>query len=351
MKKIAVCLSGQSRTWEYCIASIKSFLEDDDYQIDYFIHTWDINTYRPIETKDGLEKYNYISNTDINSYIDSYNPKLYKIDNYELFRERLNKKRFPKIKVTDEQNTNMLNQMYSFKQSIILKRIYERKHNFKYDFVLKIRPDTFFTYPSLRKNIEFTEPFSKGKFFSFQIYDDNWKTWLNNNWTPDLYWLFTSSDDSDIFSTYFSKSIKFLRYQLEDDYSEYNLYKFTNSIGFNPAHTRSYQPPSPNFHIYLIRPWNIPFQKNELENIINSKSKINEIEYNHLLKVFDYRFVNIHTLMQLSSQIGEEFENRKMLIDLLKEYDKLSDLQKYDIIDLINENSNIKNSIEEFINK
>jgi hypothetical protein len=55
--------------------------------------------------------------------------------------------------------------------------------------------------------------------------------------------------------------------------------------------------------------------------------------------------------MQLSSQIGEEFENRKMLIDLLKEYDKLSDLQKYDIIDLINENSNIKNSIEEFINK
>ena len=166
-----------------------------------------------------------------------------------------------------------------------------------------------------------------------------------------MYWLFTSSDDSDIFSTYFSKSIEFLRYQLEDDYSEYNLYKFTDSIGFNPAPTRSYQPLSPNFHIYLIRPWNIPFQKNELENIINSKSKINEIEYNHLLKVFDYRFANIHSLMQLSNQIGEEFENRKMLIDLLKEYDKLSDLQKYDIIDLINENSNIKNSIEEFINK
>jgi hypothetical protein len=166
-----------------------------------------------------------------------------------------------------------------------------------------------------------------------------------------LYWLFTSSDDSDIFSTYFSKSIEFLRYQLEDDYDEYNLYKFTDSIGFNPAHTRSYQPLSPNFHIYLIRPWNIPFQKNELENIINSKSKINEIEYNHLLKVFDYKFANIHSLMQLSNQIGEEFENTKMLIDLLKEYDKLSDLQKYDIIDLINENSNIKNSIEEFINK
>jgi hypothetical protein len=55
--------------------------------------------------------------------------------------------------------------------------------------------------------------------------------------------------------------------------------------------------------------------------------------------------------MQPSYRTDEEFENRKMLIDLLKEYDKLSDLQKYDIIDLINENSNIKNSIEEFINK
>ena len=351
MKKIAVCLSGQSRTWEYCIASIKSFLEDADYQIDYFIHTWDINTYRPIESKDGLETYNYISNTDINRYIDSYSPKLYKIDNYESFRERLNKKRVPEIKVTDGQNTNMLNQMYSFKQSIILKRIYERKHNFKYDFVLKIRPDTFFTYPSLRKNIEFTEPFSEGRFFSFAFYDDNWKTWLNNNWTPDLYWLFTSSDDSDIFSTYFSKSIEFLRYQLEDDYSEYNLYKFTDSIGFNPACTRSSRLSSPDFFIYLIRPWNIPFQKNELENIINSKSKINEFEYRNLLKVFEYRFINLHSLMQPSNRTGEEFENRKMLIDLLIEYDKLSDLQNHDIIDLINNNSNIKNSIEEFINK
>jgi hypothetical protein len=55
--------------------------------------------------------------------------------------------------------------------------------------------------------------------------------------------------------------------------------------------------------------------------------------------------------MQPSYRTDEEFENRKMLIDLLKEYDKLGDLQKYDIIDLINENSNIKNSIEEFINK
>lgn len=351
MKKIAVCICGQSRTWEYCIDSIKSFLQDDEYQIDYFIHTWDINTYRPIETKDGLEKYNYISNTDINRYIDSYNPKLYKIENFKSFIERLNKKRIPKTKATDGQNENMLNQMYSFKQSIILKRIYERKHNFKYDFVLKLRPDIFFTYPSLRKNIEFIEPVSKGKFFSFQFYDDNWKDWLNNNWTPDLYWLFTSSEDSDIFSTYFSKSIKFLRYQSEDDYSEYNLYKFTNSIGFNPACTRSSRPSYPNFHIHIIRPWNIPFQKNELENIINSKNKINEIEYNRLLTIFDYRFSNLHSLMQLSNHTGGEFENRKMLIDLLKEYHKLSDLQKYDIIDIINSNSNIKNLIEEFINK
>jgi hypothetical protein len=351
MKKIAVCLCGQSRTWEYCIASIKSFLEDEDYQIDYFIHTWDINTYRPIESKNGLKTYNYISNIDINRYIDSYNPKLYKIDNFESFTERLNKKRIPEIKATDGQNTNMLNQMYSFKQSIILKRIYERKHNFKYDFVLKIRPDAFFTYPSLKKNIEFTEPFSEGKFFSFQFYDDNWKTWLNNNWTPDLYWLFTSSDDSDIFSTYFSKSIEFLRYQLEDDYSEYNLYKFTDSIGFDPACTRSSHPSFSDFYMYLIRPWNIPFQKNELENIINSKSKINEFEYRYLVKVFEDRFINLHSLMHPSNRTGEEFENRKMLIDLLTEYDKLSDLQNHDIIDLINNNSNIKNSIEEFINK
>ena len=341
MKRVAVCLSGQSRTWKYCVDSIKSFLKDDEYQIDYFIHTWDCNDYRPIETKDGNEKYYYKSESNINEYIEAYNPKLYKIQSYESFKKKFQKLNIPKLHFTE--NPNMDSQMYSFKQSIILKRLYERRNNFKYDFVLKIRPDLFFIYPSLRKNIELLYPMNQGKFFSFFSYEEKWRDRLENPYWPDLYWLFTSSEDADIFSTYFSKSIQYLKTGYKNgNLKEYNFYKFAIDINFEPYYDKRIERKELLF-LYIIRPWNIPIQGEDMKDLILSK---NSASFDTKLDKFIRTFYNLHSLMQPTGiSDNPNFEKRKMLVDILKETNKLDDLKSFDIIDIMNEDSYIKETI------
>lgn len=342
MKRIAICLSGQSRTWEYCIDSIQSFLKDDEYEIDYFIHTWDINDYRPIETKNGEERYFYKSDLNIEKYIQFYNPKSYKIQSFELFQKKLEKIKIPKYHYAD--SVNMLNQMYSFKQSIVLKRLYERKNNFKYDIVLKVRPDLFFVYDSLRKNLELLEPFEKGKFFSYFQFDENWKDILDNPWAPDLYWLFTSSEDSDIFSSYFGKSLKYVRDTFKKGHPyEYHLYRFVNDIQLNPSYNHEIKTKYIEF-LFIIRPWNIPFQIDSMNNLIKSKNTHN---YINDLKKFTHNFYNLHALMYPSTGPHSKFNDRKMLVDLLKDFDKLDELKTTNIIQLINENIEIKKILNE----
>ena len=46
--RVAVCISGQSRTWKVAYKSILSFF-DMGANVDFFIHTWDTNSYRDID--------------------------------------------------------------------------------------------------------------------------------------------------------------------------------------------------------------------------------------------------------------------------------------------------------------
>ena len=347
MKRIAVCLSGQSRTWKYCVDSIKSFLRDDEYEIDYFIHTWDINNYRPIETIDGSEKYFYKSEVDTKSYIESYNPKLYKIQSFESFQNKLKKIKNP-IPYAYNDNGNMINQMYSFKQSIVLKRIWERKNGFKYDYVIKLRPDLFFVYPSLRKNIELLEENNK-TFYAYHQYGEGWENRLNDDWPPDMYWLFLSSEESDIFSSYFGKRIKYIRENSNNYDNDYHLYRFTNDIGFDPYIDRKIEIKETKF-LYIIRPWNIPFQCNQMKLVIDNKK--DNLAYDALVQEFIHTFNVIHSLCQeTNNSTKPDFSKRKMIVDILKDNNKIDDLKNVDIIDLINNNLNIKKSIEDIIIK
>jgi len=335
MKKIAVCLSGQSRTWNYCIDSIKSFLEDDEYQIDYFIHTWDINTYRPLETIDGSEKYFYNSELDIDGYIKAYNPKLYKVQSIDSFKNKLDKINVPKIIRGD--NINLLNLIYSFKQSIVLKRIWERKNGFKYDYVIKLRPDLFFVYPSLKENIKLLEPIIAKKFFSFFMYENGWENMLDSHWTPDLYWLFTSTEDADEFSTYYGKLIKYRR---EQNNLDYEMYRFTNDINFTPYYNSDFISKIIKF-AYMIRPYQIPFLQNYF------KSKLSE----YYIDKFHITYYSLEQLIRPCDVPRKDFKKRKMLVDLIKENNSLEDIEKKDIVNIINENENIIKYINYYIEK
>ena len=48
VKRIAVCFSGQARTWRTAKDNILKYfhLSEQGCQVDFFIHTWDNNQYR-----------------------------------------------------------------------------------------------------------------------------------------------------------------------------------------------------------------------------------------------------------------------------------------------------------------
>jgi hypothetical protein len=136
--RVALCFSGQARTWEYCVKNIKRFFSRETHpenfatvQYDYFIHTWDTNTYRP--------------NTQTQVYTDepvpadtadriqlAYQPKAFCMDVWPGFLERTNSTR------------NFDGMFYSFMKSVHMKRQYELANDFEYDCVIKLRLDTIY---------------------------------------------------------------------------------------------------------------------------------------------------------------------------------------------------------------
>lgn len=135
--KIAICFSGQVRTAVESSPNILKFIGDLLPDCDFFIHTWDINTYRPplnlrilppIPTK--------VSKEEINQYFEIYKPKNIIVENFELYWKRIN---------TENGITGDLVPLWhSFYYSIQLKKMYEEINQFKYDIVIKLRPDCIF---------------------------------------------------------------------------------------------------------------------------------------------------------------------------------------------------------------
>jgi len=163
--KIAVCYSGFLRNIQKTFPNIMSKMLDTHY-VDFFVHTWDVEEYQNeidyvkekikpklilVDTQKTFEKNPYYF---INSKTTS--------DDYlnQLEQSREDKKFFP---VPSEENDfkfykdlevvkfgcyssfpyNFLSQFYSFYKAIELKKIYEQNTNFKYDCVIRIRPDVY----------------------------------------------------------------------------------------------------------------------------------------------------------------------------------------------------------------
>jgi hypothetical protein len=251
--RIAVCLSGQSRTWKFCLESIKNFLEkDNEYEIDYFIHTWDRNDSREIHIGDGKE---LKINTEIGSiedYIKSYNPKLYKIDSFESYKKNKFSKWKPLLDYQIWEPENTLHLMYSFYKSVTLKKIWERQNGFIYDYVIKLRPDVFFEEQKLENHLELLKNKEDKYFISHYPYYENWKEYNEQRpdfFGSDLYWIF-QKNEIDKFSEFFNSKIahdKFHKYPLTQ-------YLYTSFKRFEPVTVFKNSSWIEN-PFYIIREW------------------------------------------------------------------------------------------------
>lgn len=146
--RIAVCLSGQPRYWNIAAENIKNYFNFDinphtglEAETDYFIHTWDTNTWR--KPKEHHHIFENVKHNDKDKIIEAFNP--IRFEQEEFIAENFHRAWDPMF--------------YSHVKSLMLKRNYELDFDFEYDLVIKARldvvydPDTKFPiqplYPSL----------------------------------------------------------------------------------------------------------------------------------------------------------------------------------------------------------
>ena len=134
-RKIAVCLSGQPRTWKKCYSTWLDVMSDWG-EVDYFCHLWDYNSDSSLSQYElGATPDTVITNEEKNEIIEALHPKKLvfqaKKDNVELHGEGV---------------TNVIapwahSQFYSMWRVANLKRQYEIENNFEYDLVVRLRTD------------------------------------------------------------------------------------------------------------------------------------------------------------------------------------------------------------------
>lgn len=128
--RIAVCLSGQSRTWKIAYKNILHFFNysriNENVEVDYFIHTWHNNSWRK---KDAPQWETWDAPVDdVQEIASVYNPKYFEVETF-------NKEKHPMA---------WDGLFYSFMKTIHNKKRYELQNNFKYDVVVKSRMDVIF---------------------------------------------------------------------------------------------------------------------------------------------------------------------------------------------------------------
>jgi hypothetical protein len=130
--KIAVCFSGQVRTWKYCYQNWIDNLSPLG-EVDYFCHFWDYNSVPEEVLLDAEEK---------QDIIDTLNPKKIIFESRKLIKYWNSN-----IPIDKQFCPESCDQFYSVYYSSLLKREYELENNFRYDIVLQFRPDQCFSEP------------------------------------------------------------------------------------------------------------------------------------------------------------------------------------------------------------
>jgi hypothetical protein len=128
IKTVAVCFSGEPRTYNLTHQSIKNFFTHAKIDVKYFAHTWNSNTYK-VRTPEGKIEFQpeaYDRNFILDDVQNFYNFESVEVDY-----------KFPNLLPWD-------NLFYSDAKSNLLKREYELANDMTFDVVVKCRFDLAF---------------------------------------------------------------------------------------------------------------------------------------------------------------------------------------------------------------
>jgi hypothetical protein len=146
--KIAICVSGQLRTWDKCYQNVFKLikkLEKIDANVDFFCHSWDFESNsNPILVNMGKDEIIPHNKETLNMILSTYEPKDYLFENYEKNKQVVE---YIKNKGYKYKNKTPITwssqQFYSLMRAAELKRKYEIDNEFEYDVCIRLRYDQY----------------------------------------------------------------------------------------------------------------------------------------------------------------------------------------------------------------
>ncbi len=138
MKRVAVCFSGQLRTWKKVFETWEYLVFNEEIEVDYFFHAWEENTIPKFGVlQSNLELFDLPEN-EKEEIVEFLKPKLFKFESQKWFNDFVNAKEY----------INPYScQYYSMMESAKLKTQYEQENGFQYDAVIKCRFDLLLQEP------------------------------------------------------------------------------------------------------------------------------------------------------------------------------------------------------------
>lgn len=175
--RIAVCLSGQFRTYDKCHQNVmkvfKKITDDPNSHVDFFCHMWNFDSEsRPVLDVTFDNKVKLYPKEKIDEIIDIYKPKKYTIDNFDTNQQanqdviNIAKENFPEN--SGVPITWCANQFYAIMRAAELKRQYEIENNFEYDICIRLRYDQFIPEGQINELIEYLHLIKPNTMFSLQ---------------------------------------------------------------------------------------------------------------------------------------------------------------------------------------
>jgi hypothetical protein len=165
--RIAICLSGQLRTGIESFPNFRNYIGDLWPNCDFFIHTWDVESYSSVGL--SCNRYDKLSIQPmqvfpvdaalINEYQRLYDPKSLVCEHYNDWLCMV-----PSISGDPH--------LHSVRQANALKSKFEDNNDFKYEYVIRARPDLIFDpAKSLRQDIAELKKHPRNFCFA-QIFDN-----------------------------------------------------------------------------------------------------------------------------------------------------------------------------------
>lgn len=199
--RIAICFSGQPRTWRNCVKTWKENLFPD-YDVDVFCHIWDFNTLPNSITVGSLPNEVKVEQSELDELLAVLKPKKFKIESSKEFTTVDSGQRVLDPSMTQFNGGTKIpsfrSQYYGIMQAARLKRQYEIENDFQYDIVVRMRYDAFFTNPITQ---EFTFDKRIDQYNMYCIHY-SWTCNTNRGRVGDIFW-YAASETYDIIADYY----------------------------------------------------------------------------------------------------------------------------------------------------